>query len=255
MSDAEKEIQQLKKRLIELSEKSSRQGIFTFTQFLALNEQDIFWQIKKDLEYAGFTLYGGTKKSDRVMIRFGDPQELGYEVGFPIKCIHITPLLPKFADQLSHRDFLGAIMNLGIERSTIGDILVGEKEAYVFCMEQVTDFICDNLDKIKHTNVKCVVVDSAAQIVEEEPKLLRIQVSSLRADALIAKVYQSSRSECLELFQTGRVFIDGRLCENNSRILKAGETVNARGYGKFVLNGELGLTRKGKMSVEVLVYR
>ena len=255
MSDAEKEIQQLKKRLMELAEKSSRQGIFTFTQFLSLSEQDVFWQVKKDVEYAGFTLFGGTERAERVVIRFGDPEELGYEVEFPVKCIHIMPLLPKFADSLSHRDFLGAIMNLGIERSTIGDILVGEKEAYVFCLEQVLGFICDNLDKIKHTNVKCVVADSAAQIAEEEPEVKKVQVSSLRADAMIAKVYNRSRSECLELFQSGRVFIDGRLCENNSRILKSGETVNARGYGKFVLSGEPGVTKKGKVSAEVLVYR
>lgn len=254
-SESEKEIQQLKNRFADLADKSSRQGIYTFTAFLGLSEQDIFWQIEKDIQYAGVKLFGGSDNTERVIVRFGNPEEFGYEVEFPIKCIHVCPILPKFADRLSHRDFLGALMNLGIERSTIGDIKVGDKEAYLFCLDQVADFICENLDKIKHTNVKCVITENIADIPEEEPERINIQVVSLRLDAVIAKVYNKSRGDCLELFRSGRVFVDGRLCENNSRILKSGETVNARGYGKFVMAGEPGQTRKGKLSAEILVYR
>ena len=70
-----------------------------------------------------------------------------------------------------------------------------------------------------------------------------------------SKVYNKSRSDCLELFRAGRVFVDGRLCESNSRLLKGGETVNARGFGKFVYTGQAGETRKGKLNVEVAVFR
>ena len=90
---------------------------------------------------------------------------------------------------------------------------------------------------------------------QEEPESRNVQVTSPRVDALISKVYGMSRSDCLELFRTGRVFVDGRLCENNARNLKGGEKINARGYGKFCLTGEVKETRKGKLSVEVLVYR
>lgn len=254
-SESDKEIQQLRNRLADLADKSYGQGIYTFTAFLGLSEQDVLWKMEKDIRYAGITLFGGMDNTERVVARFGNPQEFGYEVEFPIKCIHVCPILPKFADRLSHRDFLGSLMNLGIERSTIGDIKVGDKEAYFFCMDQVADFICGNLDKIKHTNVKCVITDNIADIPGEEPERINIQTASLRLDAVIAKVYNKSRSDCLELFRSGRVFVDGRLCENNSRTLKAGETVNARGYGKFVMADEPGQTRKGKLSAEIFVYR
>ncbi len=82
-----------------------------------------------------------------------------------------------------------------------------------------------------------------------------IQVSSLRVDGVLAKVYNMSREKSLELFRAGKVYVDGRLCENNSRLLKAGETVNARGYGKFALTGEPRETRKGKLAVSAAVYR
>lgn len=253
--DSEKEIQQLKNRFKDLANKSFQQGIYTFTGFLGLSEQDIFWQEESALRHAGFTLNGGCEDADRVVIRFGNPEELGYEVPFPIVCIHIRPLQQKFADALSHRDFLGALMNLGIERSTIGDIKVGQSQAYLFCLDSIAEFICDNLDKIKHTNVKCSITEDIKSIPREEPEVMNVQVQSLRADALLAKTYNMSREKSLELFRAGKVYVNGRLCENNSRLIKVGETVNARGYGKFTLRGEPRETRKGKLAAEVAVYR
>lgn len=251
----DKELQQVKNRFRDLADKSFQQNVFTFTNFLGLSEQDAFWQIEPKLRHAGYSLYGGSGNTERKMIRFGNVEELGYEVPFPIACIHMQPLIMKFADKLSHRDFLGALMNLGIERGTIGDIKVVDKEAYLFCQESIAEYICQNLEQIKHTHVKCKITEEYEETVEEEPELHTIQVSSVRVDAVIAKVYNKSRSDCLELFRTGKVYINGRLCENNSRLLKQGEIVNARGYGKFVFSGEPRETRKGKLNVSVSVYR
>ena len=197
--DKEKELQQLKNRFRDLADKSFQQGIFTFTGFLGLSEQDIFWREEPGLRYAGYCLNGGCESPDRVMVRFGKPEELGYEVPFPMVCIHITPLVQKFADPLSHRDFLGALMNLGIERSTIGDIKVGEKQAYLFCVESIAEFICDNLRQVKHTHVKCMVTEEFRELPQEEPVPVNIQVPSFRADAVLAKVYNISREKSLEL--------------------------------------------------------
>lgn len=251
----EKELQQLKNRFHDLAERSYSQGIFTFTGFLGLSEQDVFWREEPNLRFAGYTVYGGCDSADRVAVRFGSSEELGYEVPFPIVCIHIRPLQQKFADDLSHRDFLGALMNLGIDRSTIGDIKVGKKQAYLFCLDSISEFICDNLNQIKHTHVNCTLTEDFRDVPQEEPEILCIQVQSLRVDAVLSKVYNMSREKSLELFRAGKVYVNGRLCENNSRMLKAGETVNARGFGKFTLRGEARETRKGKLSVEAAVYR
>lgn len=251
----DKEVQQLKNRLRDLAERSYSQGIFTFTGFLGLSEQEIFWQQEKELRHAGYTLEGGFQGADRVVVRFGNGEELGYETPFPITCIHISPLQQKFADDLSHRDFLGALMHLGIERSTLGDIRVGDKEAYLFCLDSMAEFICENLEQIKHTHVKCAVTEDFRDTFREEPEVIGIHVQSLRVDAVLARVYNVSREKSLELFRSGRVYVNGRLCENNSRLLKEGETVNARGFGKFTLTGPPRETRKGKLAVEAAVYR
>lgn len=251
----EKEQQKLKNRLHELAERSFSQGIYTFTGFLGLGEQDVFWQEEPKLRYAGYTLYGGCEGADRVMVRFGNAEELGYEVPFPIICIHVAPVQQKFADDLSHRDFLGALMNLGIERSTVGDIRAGEKQAYLFCQDSMAEFICGNLEQVRHTHVKCTVTEDIETLQREEPLTVTVQVQSLRVDAVLAKVYNMSREKSLELFRAGKVYVNGRLCENNSRLLGPEEKVNARGYGKFVLRGEVRETRKGKLSIEAAVYR
>lgn len=251
----EKEIQQLKNRFRDLAERSYTQGIYTFTGFLGLGEQEIFWQQEKELRHAGYALEGGWQEADRVVIRFGNETELGYQVPFPITCIHISPLQQKFADDLSHRDFLGALMNLGIDRSTLGDIKVADREAYLFCLDSIAEFICENLTQIRHTHVHCAVTEDFTDIPQEEPEKVNIQVQSLRIDAVLSKVYNMSREKSLELFRAGRVYVNGRLCGNNSRLLKAGETVNARGFGKFSLIGEPRETRKGKLAVETAVYR
>lgn len=265
--DTEKDIVQFKNRLKDLADKSYKQNIFTFTGFLGLPEQDIFWQVEKEIRHVGYTLSGSVSncdmaadgtfqeaQRDRKVIRFGSVSELGYEEPFPIVCIHIRPLLAKFADKLSHRDFLGSLMNLGIDRSTLGDIVVGEKEGYLYCLESIADFICDNLTKIKHTNVKCERVEDGKEIPQEEPAEQSILVSSERLDGVIAKVYQMSRSDALEHFRVKRVFVNGRLCENNSRTMKSGDIVNVRGYGKFVYAGVAYETKKGKLNVTVRVY-
>ncbi|MCM1193413.1 MAG: YlmH/Sll1252 family protein [Butyrivibrio sp.] len=249
------EVQQLKNRLHDLADRSYAQGIFTFTGFLGLGEQDVFWQEESKLAFAGYTLYGGVENADRVMVRFGNVEELGYDVPFPIVCIHVSPLLSKFADDLSHRDFLGALMNLGIDRSTIGDIRVGEKQAYLFCQDTMGEFICENLNKVRHTNVKCSITENAGESVREEPEIVCVQVQSLRVDGVLSKVYNMSREKSLELFRAGKVFVNGRLCENNARTLKAGDIVNARGYGKFRLEEGARETRKGKLAIEAAVYR
>lgn len=271
--DTEKDLQQLKNRLKELADKSYHQNIYTFSGFLGLSEQDVFWQMERELSYAGYKLCGAGNllcgdaeadhgkelnfeaDCDRKVLRFGNPADLGYEEPFPIVCIHMKPLLSKFSDKFSHRDFLGALMNLGIDRSTIGDIKVGDREGYLFCLESIAEYICDNLDKVKHTNIKCEIVQDMGEIPMEEPEELAVLASGERIDGVVSKVYNMSRSDSLSMFREKKVYVNGRLCENNSRLLKSGETVNVRGYGKFIYEGVNYETKKGKLSLKVKVFR
>lgn len=251
---SEKELLQLKKRLLELAEKSYNRGIYTYTPFLSLSEQQVFYEVEKEVAYAGFGMEGGAPVCERKIIRFGSLENLGYEEEYPIACIELMPTTPKFADKFTHRDFLGAVMNLGIERNTIGDIFLKEPGAILFCQESIAPFILENLGQVKHTTIKCRIAQTTEEIEEAEPKEVSVTVASARIDGVIAKLYNISRSQSLELFRTGRVFVNGMTMENNSYPLKKGDAVTVRGYGKFIFYKAAGETRKGKERVIIGMF-
>lgn len=244
----------LKKRIKDLAEKAYRSSVYTFSGFLGLSELATYYEIERELSFIRCTVFGGYEGSERSMLRFGSEEEFGYDEPFPIVCLKIRPLMQKFADDLGHRDFLGALMNLGIERSTLGDIILKDNEGYLFCSRTIAPFICENLTKIKHTSVLCKETEEFPIEKEEELAEMKLQVSSERIDSVIAKVYKFSRSESVEYFRQKKVFVNGRLCENNSYFLKEKDVVTVRGFGKFIFAGVQGQSKKGKLNISILCY-
>lgn len=247
----EKELQQLKNRLIELADKAYSRNIYTYTPFLGLAEQQAYYAVEREVAYAVVRMEGGAPLCERKIIRFGDP---GYEEEFPIARVEILPKTPKFAEDLTHRDFLGAVMNLGIERDVVGDFFVREKGALLFCHENIADYIAENLDRVRHTNVVCRRAEGEIVLENAEPERISVTVASPRADGVISKVYNLSREESRELFNNGRIFINGIQTQNLSCQLKEEDAVTVRGYGKFIFYGQTGVSRKGKERVEVGVF-
>lgn len=244
----------IKRRIEDLCDKSFKNNQYTFTPFLNEAELSEFYETKESSMTAYYTIYGGREDADRVMIRFGNADEFGYEEDFPIKCIKIEPLMKKFAENLTHRDFLGAVMNLGIKRGETGDILVDDKMAYMFCTEQMADYLCRELTKIKHTVVKCSIASEIPENFCLKTQEGEVQVSSERIDGVISKIFHISRGNCVELFRTKKVFVNGKCTENNSYMLKENDKVSARGFGKFRFLGIGNLTRKGNKIVKYEKY-
>ena len=244
----------LKKRIKELADKAYRTGIYTFTGFLGMSELSEFYETERELSFVGCKVYGGYEGSERCMLRFGREEEFGYEEAFPIVCLKVRPLMQKFADNLGNRDFLGALMNLVIERSTLGDIVLKENVGYLFCTEAIAPFIIENLTKVKHTSVLCEVTQEALPEKEDDLTELKIQVASERIDSVISKVYKLSRSESVEYFRQKKVFVKGRLCENTSYFMKEKDVVTVRGFGKFIFDKLQGYSKKGKQNVTVLCF-
>lgn len=241
----------LKGRLQELADRSYEHNQYTFTDFLNVMELSTLVTYGKNFSYIPYTMSGGYEGSERQIVRFGSEEMLGYEMPFPIKCILVEPLIKKFADQFSHRDFLGALMNLGIERSMIGDIVVYEQSAYVFCLEKMASYIMDNLDKVKHTHMKCQTVEELPTEVFHAFEELQVIVASERVDGIVAKLLHISRSQVLLLFQEKKIFVNSRLCENHTQLLKKGDMISVRGYGKMIYEGIQYQTKKEKLNVQV----
>ena len=244
----------LQKRFIELANRAYNSGVYTFTDFLGLAEQTAFERVKRAIHGIPYAAFGGADGAERVMIRFGDEESLGYEVPFPIVAIKAEPVSQKFADKLTHRDFLGALLNLGIERSTLGDIPIVNNVGYIFATEDIAPFILSELTRVKHTEVKLSIVDELPEGELYKTETRRVQIASERLDAIIARVYSLSREDAQALFAKKLVFTSGKLCESTSYSPKENETVSVRGHGRFIYRGFVSNSKKGKLNVEVEVY-
>lgn len=244
----------LRKRIEEMAEKSYRNNQYMFTNFLSPAEYDVCVTVLQGHKYIKYDSFGGTDVSERVMIRFGSEEDLGYVEEFPFVCIVIEPNLAKFADDLNHRDFLGSILNLGIERNVIGDIIIKENKGYVMCLNKMADYVVDNLQKIKHTYVKCSIMEQMPQAVLPTLEDSVFSVSSERCDIIISKLYNISRNDSLNLFRGKKISINSKIEESNSRNLKEEDVVSVRGHGKFIYHGVQSVNKKEKLRISVSRY-
>jgi RNA-binding protein YlmH len=248
------DIELLKRRFKELYDKAERGGYYTFTDFLGLAEQSALAEVTAKLNRGSIRAFGGAEGAERVMVRFGNAEEIGYEVDFPIVCVSVEPLSQKFADKLTHRDFLGALLNLGIERSTLGDIVIRENVGYVFAEEKIAQFITGELSRVKRTDVKARKTDTLPEGELYRTEYKRIQVQSERLDATVAKVFSLSREDAQTLVKRSLVFVNGKETVSSSYAPKEGDKISVRGHGRFIYKGFDSTSRKGKLNAIVELY-
>ncbi len=243
-----------KKRLLDLSKQADIKGIVCFSDFLNLNEQNIYHSLTNNL-YTQTNVFGGYENAERQMVAFL-PDALCYEWDYPIRCIHIKPKYPKFAEKLSHRDVLGALMSLGIERKRLGDILCLEEDYYVFCHEDICDFIMESLSQIRHTMVdlseelEYKALSSNIQLEEQFD-----MIASNRIDCIIARACHLSRSEAAMYLSAEKVFINGKCITNCNQSCPDGAIVSVRGKTRFIFESQNTLSKKGKLRVKFSFYK
>ena len=243
----------LQKRLIELSRIAFQRGIVTFSEFLNLNELNILHTIPKSELDTQYITFGGYDYSERQMVAFL-PDALCYNYEYPISILKISPLQKKFSDKLSHRDYLGAILNLGIERCKIGDILVEEDYAILFIHRSLEKFMLEEISRIKHTSVVASLENT--QEFDYKPKTKEIcgSVSSIRLDSLLALAFSSSRSKLVAYIEGGKVFVNGKLITSNGYQIKENDIVSVRGLGRFRYIETTSQTKKGRYYATIELY-
>lgn len=248
-----KEELMLQKRLIELSKLAYQRGIVTYSDFLNLNELNILHTMPKNELYTSYKVFGGYDFSERQMVAFL-PDALCYEYFYPISVLKISPLQKKFAESLSHRDYLGAILNLGIERSKIGDILVQDNSAILFIHQSLETFVQEELRRIKHTSVMAEPENFAEISYKPKTEEKKGTVSSLRLDSLMALAFSSSRTKLVSYIENGKVFVNGKLITSNGYQIKEEDIISVRGLGRFQFKEMLSQTKKGRYFVTIDMY-
>lgn len=238
-----------KNRLIELSRRSYEQGICLFSDFLDASGIKVFEEIKKELYPCGYYLNGGFPNAERLMVCFGTEGPAEDGIQFPITFLHAAPTAPKYSEELTHRDYLGALMNLGIDRSRIGDLIVKENEALIICEDSLSDFILAEFSRVRHTEVICKKVDHFPEDFLPKREFCEGTISSLRLDAFLSRALNISRGRSSELIASGKVFINGIEKRDLSCSLKPDDRISVRGFGKLRFLETSGETKKSRLKV------
>lgn len=251
----------LSAHISDLAAQSRRSGIPRFSRFLNERERIVATDAARK-ENAEPVYYGGYDGAARTVCGFFDGtyaedyDEIDGSFGSDNGCSK-RELFPVCAvtfsfresDGLCHRDFLGAIISLGLERSVIGDILVDSDYAVVFCTEGVA-VVVERIEKIGRCGV-CVKRGTVRGIPCKQVAVLDRTVSSLRLDCVVGACTNLSREKSAALIKQGLVSADFCVCQSISGTLKAGTILSIRGYGRFKLSEVFGETKKGRLRIKI----
>lgn len=238
------------KRFLELNNRAEKSCKYVYTDFLSPSETSILLSLNLN----NVMLFGGSEGCERQIARFGNAESIGYELPFPISCIRVD--LPKSGPlpELTHRDYLGSLMGLGIERSTIGDIICCENCAYIFTTEKISEYIISELNTVGKFSVHCEQSELPENTVLYEVQHKEINIASYRADCIISAVYNMSRTKSEAVFMADQVFKNGKICKK-SDMLETGDTVSVRHKGKFRITEECGYSKKGRLFIGIDIYK
>lgn len=263
----EKETQLFHKHMEDLARRSDRDFCMLSSEFLNDAERlQLSALTGRQGGERGFGLpvsvftFGGYEDAERVVAVFkpdGYPEipreELAEQIGLTLLDVRVSGG-DYLKHKLGHRDYLGALMGLGITRESIGDILVREDGALIFVKSEVAAYIERELSSVGAA-VCSVSETSAAEtnFVSDKTEAM-ISVSSLRLDAIVARAFNLSRGTACEAISGGRVFVNGEPCDKPDRSIRIGDSVTLRGKGKLRLKEEAGKSKSDKFRIRVDLF-
>lgn len=226
-------------------------GYLTTTRFLNEAERGLCMQAVSLLNAQDHIVFwGGFAEAERT-ICLCYPDYLDAEAAQTQAPLALLRIHKRRGDSLSHRDYLGALLGLQIERAMVGDILVHDEGADVFVLEEIAAFLLCHFRQVKRATV---TVTREALGSERHAPLIqqtgRGAVASPRLDSVLAVLFGLSRSKAQAAIEKGLVFVNHIPCTKADRILNAGDKLTARGIGRAELLAFTGTSKKGRLFLE-----
>ena len=263
-----------------VSDAGKREFEFIISRFMSPSEQALFaaelWREDPSVASRSFFYGGATGADRRVCIAVpsyidvdGIPRDVfssERETRFlsavremaPDETFGIVPLSISGGGfvTIGHRDYMGSILALGIEREVVGDIAVtGNHSAIVFVSEVISSYILNSLSRAGRDGVRVSVADVPPDFaVPRKYDVLHLVAASPRADAVVAALTNSSRAEAKDLCLGGFVDVNYVSCTATDKTVTVGDIISVRGYGKFIIDSFNGETRSGRARLSVRKY-
>ncbi len=235
----------IKAKLSDALKMMELKNIPSFLGFLNERELSICKNILEK-QHIKYSFFGGFENASRVFIAILPDWE--DNPVFPFQAIKFSQKAEK---TLSHRDFLGTIMSLGISREKVGDILVKNNIAYAFVCDSVAEFVVQNISKVGGAGVDVEITDDIPKFELKFEKYRKV-IASNRADCLVGGITNLSREKAKSLIFSGSLIVNHMICDSITAKIKTGDILSIKGYGKFIVQNVDEKNKKGRL---VLNYK
>ncbi len=218
----------------------------SFTDFLNPDEQILLKRLCMD-EGVYSSFIGGKGYFERAAAVISLEE---YNGDFPIDTVRIKGNF-KF-EKLDHRDYLGTLLSLGIRREKIGDINVFDNGAEIWLSNEISDYVCYNLIKIKHTGKRCEKIPfSEVREKIQKFKTVSANISSMRLDCIAAALGRISRSEAASLIKGGNIKVNYNIENEFSRKINEGDLISIKGIGRYQIDDIVNITKSQRINIAV----
>lgn len=243
---------ELAARLIDLADGASKGRPYEISEFVSPGAVQISETIQAHAPSLKIQTEGGYQGAERVKIAF---IREGYDG--PVDYA-ITACRVQWDDRyrlVGHRDVLGSLMGLGIERERFGDIIMEEASAVILVDTPLVQYLKQNFQKIAMVPIEVEEIPlSAIKPREEKVKEIKTTVASLRLDAIASSGFGISRTKAAEAINGERVQVNWQPAKSPSQIVQEGDVISLRGRGRMEIDHITGQSRKGRIGVLLKRY-
>ena len=243
-------------RVLDKLELARDRGVPSHTGFLSPHERAVVEGLIRAEGWPRHLFFGGFADAERTVCAFlpdwlEEEDWLAGQEYNPIRALRCTWT----GGSLTHRDFLGSILGLGLDREKVGDLLVGDGVCDVLVLEEVADFLLLHLEQAGRVHLKVSAI--SLEMVSPPPvqvRTIRDTVSSLRLDAVASSGFSISRGKAADLISSGKVQLNHQECLKPDRPVNEGDTLSCRGFGKCVVKEVGGPSKKGRIMIVLERY-
>lgn len=245
-------------KLLDKIEFVAKRNSVEYTDFLDIRQSKMLEKVMKELKLNNYFLYGGYLEAERnVLVIFPNKLEDVFKQGkFDYNSI-VEVIRIKLPNELkgmySHRDYLGAVIKIGMKREKVGDIITNNNGADLIVLKESAKYILEGLKGLTRFSKSDFEEVKIEELNIAEPKIQRLEiiVPSMRIDSIVSEAIRISRSKASDMIKEERVFINNELITKGSKEAKEGDKVTVRGKGRFKVGNVINTTKKGNLVLEI----
>ena len=230
------------------------------TDFLDLYQKELVKDLLRNIKFSNYTFWGGSETAEReILILYPEKLEgilKREDVAEKLLSIVNVNLPNELKGEYNHRDYLGAIIKLGVKREKVGDIFVRNDGADIIVLKEIEEYLLTNLGQLTRFGKSQIDIKDIKDLEEIETITQKVQViiPQMRLDCIVSESIRCSRAKASEIIKQERVFVNHKLETKNSKLLKEQDMITIRGKGRFKINTILSRTKKDKIVLEIEKY-